>query len=115
MSILRSLDQCKILGGDKNYPKTLHTVVGFTWQLSRIASSTFHDIFEEIRMCCSAKRQIGVTNALMFVITDYLGEMYKEIGSLSHTLLLESYAVSPDHLAKRLWLTELASLQCLFP
>lgn len=93
MSILRNLGQCEMSVTNFDQPTALHVVIGFTCHLSRTASSTFARIFDEIRRCCSAKRDRNSTQVLMFIITDHLGEMYKEISSLSNTMQLESYPV----------------------
>lgn len=79
MSLLRSLDQCTLDYGYTDHPRAYHVVVGFLCQLSRKASGIFDRLFDEIRGCCYAKRDRGQTFALMFTLTDHLGEMHKEI------------------------------------
>ncbi len=95
MSILRNLDRCTIKCADDDHPRAVHIVIGFVCQLSRTASSVLLRIFGEIRACCLAKRERDSTRLLMFTITDYLGEMCKEIGAFSETLQREEYSVCP--------------------
>ena len=95
ISILRNLDRCRVKTLELSRPRTIHIVTGFIYQFSRMASSIFVQIFNEIRNCCSAKRERDQTRALMFIVTDHLGEMCKEIGSLKDTLQLLNASVSP--------------------
>ncbi|KAL6719931.1 hypothetical protein ACLMJK_001852 [Lecanora helva] len=85
MSILRNLDQCTIDLKEVDFAKGYQLVVGFICGLSTLARSIWLQIFEEVRACCFAKRQKDRTRALMFIITDHLGEIYKEISSFDDT------------------------------
>ena len=97
MSILRSLDHCTISFANPCYPKAVHIVVGFICQLCRMASSTFDQIFDEIRSCCSVKRDSIETHRLMFTITDHLGEMCKEIRAFDEKLHMTDHSVCIVH------------------
>jgi len=88
MSILRCLDRCTLSPDNIDQPTATHLVIGFICQLSRRANILLTTIFDELRACCSAKRQKEPTKKLMFDLTDHLGEMCKEIGALNDTLLL---------------------------
>lgn len=79
MSLLRSLDRFTLDSDYADHPRTYHVVVGFLCQLIRKSSGLFHQLFNEIRSCCYAKRDRGQTFALMFALTDHLGEIHKEI------------------------------------
>lgn len=86
VSILRSLDRCTLEYADPNHPRALHIVIGFICQVSRTASSIFVQIFDQVRLCCFARRPRQPTAKHMFTLTDHLGEMCKEIKCLSETL-----------------------------
>lgn len=87
VSILRCLDQCTLSSNDIDQPTATHLVIGFVYQLSRRVNTLLTSIFDEVRACCSAKRQREPTKKLMFDLTDHLGEMCKEIGALNDKLL----------------------------
>ena len=65
-----------------NYLHSQHTIlaiVGLLCHLSRKASIIYDRIFDEIRAHCNATRDPQRTPQIMFVLTRYLGSMYKEI------------------------------------
>lgn len=91
VTILRCLDQCTLFSDNIDQPTATHLVIGFICQLSQSANTLLASIFEEVRACCSAKRQREPTKRLMFDLTDHLGEMCKEIGALNDTLLFSEH------------------------
>ena len=103
MSILRCLDNCTVQPVHIGQATAVLTVIGFLCGLSFFANSLWHQIFDELRACCSARRQRSQTRALMFVITDHLGEMYKEVSSLDAELQQGKHSVSTPPLLKRLY------------
>ena len=86
MSILRSLDRCQMNLVNVDRITAVRTVVGVLCDLCWSASSTLTEIFNEIRQCCSVKRERNSTQVLMFIITDHLGEIHKEVSSLWHSM-----------------------------
>lgn len=95
MSILRCLDQCTLESSHTDVAEAVHAVVGFVCGMSRLATAIWVQAFEDLRACCFAKRQRDRTRALMFTITDHLGEMYKEISAFHTTLQQGKHSVSP--------------------
>ena len=93
MSILRSLDNCTLQATHLGQPGAVLAVTGFVCGLSFFANNLWLQLFDELRACCFAKRRRDQTRALMFMVTDHLGEMYKEISSLDAKLQQANYSV----------------------
>ncbi len=54
-------------------------VIALLCHISRKASTIYDRIFDEIRAHCNATRDPRRTPQIMYVLTRYLGSMYKEI------------------------------------
>lgn len=87
LAMLRCFDRCTLFLDNIDHPTAVRFVAGFICQLSRVAQTLFNGIFNEVRACCSAKRQRGPTQKLMFDLADHLGEICKEMSALNETLM----------------------------
>ncbi len=65
---------------------TIFAVVGLLCHISRKASIIHDQIFDEIRAHCNATRNPRRTPQIMFVLTRYLGSMYKEVRCFEESL-----------------------------
>ena len=65
---------------------TIFALVGLLCHISRKASIMYDQIFNEIRAHCNAIRDPRRTPQIMFVLTRYLGSMYKAVRYFEESL-----------------------------
>nr|AUW30811.1 hypothetical protein [Cladonia uncialis subsp. uncialis] len=68
------------------YEHTIFALVGLLCHISRKASIIYDQIFNEIRAHCNAIRDPRRTPQIMFVLTRYLGSMYKAVRYFEESL-----------------------------
>ncbi|MCJ1454062.1 hypothetical protein MMC28_004412 [Mycoblastus sanguinarius] len=86
MLLLRNPNRCSLDWECIGYSRAVHIVLGFLCQLSLQASTSFSQIFDEIRGCSYANRDRQQTPKLMSTLADNLGQIAKEISLFDCTL-----------------------------
>lgn len=82
MILLRGLKMCRIDPHIESYHNSYRLALGFVMRLSILANDLLIQIFEQVKICCEAKRHKTGTKKTMSTLASSLGQIVTEMRHL---------------------------------